>query len=53
MHSPENYDALAAFHPMNKMGAVEDIVRAVLYLEDASFTTGEILHVDGGLIAGR
>jgi NAD(P)-dependent dehydrogenase (short-subunit alcohol dehydrogenase family) len=53
MHSPENYDALAAFHPMNKMGAVEDIVRAVLYLEDATFTTGEILHVDGGLIAGR
>ena len=53
MHAPENYGALAAFHPMNKMGAVEDIVRAVLYLEDASFTTGEILHVDGGLIAGR
>jgi NAD(P)-dependent dehydrogenase (short-subunit alcohol dehydrogenase family) len=53
MHSPENYDALAAFHPMNKMGEVEDIVRAVLYLEDAAFTTGEILHVDGGLIAGR
>lgn len=53
MHAPENYDALAAFHPMNKVGTVEDIVRAVLYLEDATFTTGEILHVDGGLIAGR
>lgn len=53
MHSPENYDALAAFHPMNKVGDIEDIVRAVLYLEDAAFTTGEILHVDGGLIAGR
>lgn len=53
MHSPENYDALAAFHPMNKVGGIEDIVRAVLYLEDAAFTTGEILHVDGGLIAGR
>ncbi|GJE49902.1 Dihydroanticapsin 7-dehydrogenase [Methylobacterium tardum] len=53
MHSPENYDALATFHPMNKVGDIEDIVRAVLYLEDAAFTTGEILHVDGGLIAGR
>jgi NAD(P)-dependent dehydrogenase (short-subunit alcohol dehydrogenase family) len=53
MHSPENYDALAAFHPMNKVGDIDDIVRAVLYLEDAAFTTGEILHVDGGLIAGR
>ncbi|MGI3902436.1 MAG: SDR family NAD(P)-dependent oxidoreductase [Janthinobacterium lividum] len=53
MHDPGDYDALAAFHPMNRLGDVEDIVRAVLYLEDAAFTTGEILHVDGGLIAGR
>ncbi|WP_345817041.1 SDR family oxidoreductase (plasmid) [Paraburkholderia sp. PREW-6R] len=53
MHDPESVEKLAAFHPMNKLGEVEDIVRAVLYLEDATFSTGEILHVDGGLIAGR
>jgi NAD(P)-dependent dehydrogenase (short-subunit alcohol dehydrogenase family) len=53
MHDPSMVEKLAAFHPMNKLGEVEDIVRAVLYLEDAAFTTGEILHVDGGLIAGR
>jgi NAD(P)-dependent dehydrogenase (short-subunit alcohol dehydrogenase family) len=53
MHKPEIVEQLAAFHPMNKLGEVEDIVRAVLYLEDAAFSTGEILHVDGGLIAGR
>ncbi|MET0504954.1 MAG: SDR family oxidoreductase [Luteibacter sp.] len=53
MHDPELVDQLAAFHPMNKLGEIEDIVRAVLYLEDATFSTGEILHVDGGLIAGR
>ena len=53
MHNLGDYEALAAFHPMNRLGDVEDIVRAVLYLEDAAFTTGEILHVDGGLIAGR
>jgi NAD(P)-dependent dehydrogenase (short-subunit alcohol dehydrogenase family) len=53
MHDPKMVDQLAAFHPMNKLGEVEDIVRAVLYLEDAAFSTGEILHVDGGLIAGR
>jgi len=53
MHAPEIVELLAAFHPMNKLGEVEDIVRAVLYLEDAAFSTGEILHVDGGLIAGR
>ncbi|QSN63109.1 MULTISPECIES: SDR family NAD(P)-dependent oxidoreductase [unclassified Caballeronia] len=53
MHDPDMVEKLAAFHPMNKLGEVEDIVRAVLYLEDAVFSTGEILHVDGGLIAGR
>ncbi|WP_070107379.1 SDR family NAD(P)-dependent oxidoreductase [Burkholderia plantarii] len=53
MHDPEIVEKLAAFHPMNKLGEIEDIVRAVLYLEDAAFSTGEILHVDGGLIAGR
>ncbi|HEY2021336.1 SDR family NAD(P)-dependent oxidoreductase [Paraburkholderia sp.] len=53
MHDPDMVEKLAAFHPMNKLGEIEDIVRAVLYLEDAAFSTGEILHVDGGLIAGR
>ncbi|MBI0539673.1 SDR family oxidoreductase [Roseomonas sp. KE2513] len=53
MHDPNIVEQLGAFHPMNKLGEVEDIVRAVLYLEDAVFSTGEILHVDGGLIAGR
>ncbi len=53
MHSSDNYELLAALHPMNRMGEVADIVRAVLYLEDAVFSTGEIVHVDGGLIAGR
>lgn len=53
MHDPKIIEQLAAFHPMNKLGEVADIVRAVLYLEDAAFSTGEILHVDGGLIAGR
>ncbi len=53
MHDLEAMEKLAAFHPMNRLGEIEDIVRAVLYLEDAAFSTGEILHVDGGLIAGR
>ncbi|GAB2916534.1 SDR family oxidoreductase [Paraburkholderia jirisanensis] len=53
MHAPEAYQALAAFHPLNRMGEVDDIVQAILYLEDAAFVTGEILHVDGGQIAGH
>lgn len=53
MNPPETHATLGAFHPMGRMGEVSDIAQAVLYLEDASFVTGEILHVDGGMIAGR
>jgi NAD(P)-dependent dehydrogenase (short-subunit alcohol dehydrogenase family) len=35
------------------MGETQEIVDAVLYLEKATFVTGEILHVDGGASAGR
>jgi NAD(P)-dependent dehydrogenase (short-subunit alcohol dehydrogenase family) len=35
------------------MGEIRDIVDAVLFLESASFVTGEILHVDGGQSAGH
>jgi NAD(P)-dependent dehydrogenase (short-subunit alcohol dehydrogenase family) len=40
-------------HPVGRMGEVRDIVDAVLYLETATFVTGEILHVDGGQNAGH
>ena len=53
MHPPEAHPALAALHPMGRMGDVSDIVNAVLYLDDAGFVTGEILHVDGGQAAGH
>jgi NAD(P)-dependent dehydrogenase (short-subunit alcohol dehydrogenase family) len=35
------------------MGDTWDIVDAVMYLEEATFVTGEIMHVDGGASAGR
>jgi NAD(P)-dependent dehydrogenase (short-subunit alcohol dehydrogenase family) len=35
------------------MGEIRDIADAVLYLETASFVTGEVLHVDGGQSAGH
>lgn len=53
MHSPDNHEFLAGLHPVGHIGAVSDIVEAVLYLEGANFVTGEILHVDGGQIAGH
>jgi NAD(P)-dependent dehydrogenase (short-subunit alcohol dehydrogenase family) len=53
MHPPEAHQALAALHPMGRMGEVSDVVDAVLYLDGAPFVTGEILHVDGGQAAGH
>ena len=53
MHAPETHAALSALHPVGRMGEIRDIVEAVLYLESASFVTGEIVHVDGGQSAGR
>jgi NAD(P)-dependent dehydrogenase (short-subunit alcohol dehydrogenase family) len=53
MHAPERHAALAALHPMGRMGEVQEVVDAVLYLEAAAFVTGETLHVDGGAHAGH
>ncbi|WP_369250185.1 SDR family NAD(P)-dependent oxidoreductase [Streptomyces sp. R41] len=53
MHSEDTHEALAALHPVGRMGEPSDIVDAVIYLENAPFVTGEILHVDGGMSAGH
>jgi NAD(P)-dependent dehydrogenase (short-subunit alcohol dehydrogenase family) len=53
MHPVETHEALGALHPVGHMGEISDIVEATLYLESASFVTGEILHVDGGQSAGH
>jgi NAD(P)-dependent dehydrogenase (short-subunit alcohol dehydrogenase family) len=53
MHDPSSYDALANLHPVGRLGEIDDVVDAVLYLENAAFVTGEILHVDGGQSAGH
>ena len=53
MHAKDNHAALAKFHPLGRMGEVSDIVDAVLYLQNATFVTGENIRVDGGVHAGR
>ncbi|MFD7284687.1 SDR family NAD(P)-dependent oxidoreductase [Streptomyces sp. NPDC059863] len=53
MHPTDPDGRQAALHPVNRMGEVDDVVRAILYLEQAPFVTGEISHVDGGQSAGH
>jgi NAD(P)-dependent dehydrogenase (short-subunit alcohol dehydrogenase family) len=50
---PESYDALAGLQPLGRVGQVSDIVDGILFLESSPFITGEILHIDGGQIAGH
>ena len=53
MHPPETHAFLAGLHPLGRMGEIDEVVEAVLYLESAAFVTGETLHVDGGAHAGK
>jgi NAD(P)-dependent dehydrogenase (short-subunit alcohol dehydrogenase family) len=53
MHDPASYETLAQLHPVGRLGEIDDVVDAVIYLENAPFVTGEILHVDGGQSAGH
>ena len=53
MHKPENHESLKALHPIPRLGTVQEIVDAALFLVRAPFITGEVLYVDGGAHAGR
>ncbi|MEU9836520.1 SDR family oxidoreductase [Streptosporangium sp. NPDC048047] len=53
MHPEETHEFLSALHPVGRMGEIRDVADAVVFLENAPFVTGEILHVDGGMSAGR
>lgn len=53
VHAPETYDALAGSQPLGHVGHVSDVVAGIMFLESSPFVTGEILHVDGGQIAGH
>lgn len=53
MHKPETHGFLRTLHPIQRIGRVSEVVDAVLYLAEATFVTGEVLHVDGGAHAGK
>jgi NAD(P)-dependent dehydrogenase (short-subunit alcohol dehydrogenase family) len=53
MHAKDDHAALAKFHPLGRIGEISDVVDAILYLQNATFVTGENIRVDGGVHAGR
>ncbi len=54
VHPAGSYASLGSqMPPVGHVGQVSDVVDGVLYLESSPFITGEILHIDGGQIAGH
>jgi NAD(P)-dependent dehydrogenase (short-subunit alcohol dehydrogenase family) len=51
VHDPASYEGMAG--PIGRVGEISDIVDGILYLEQATFVTGEVLHIDGGQAAGH
>jgi NAD(P)-dependent dehydrogenase (short-subunit alcohol dehydrogenase family) len=51
--TPENKAALVANVPMERMGLSEELADAIVFIasDEASYITGHILNVDGGLTA--
>ena len=50
--SPDDLRALSDETPMGRIGKADEIAKAALYLagEDASFITGDVLNISGGLV---
>jgi len=47
---PEILEDMAADAPVGRNGTPEDVAKAMLYLTEADFVTGQILPVNGGLV---
>lgn len=45
-------DSFAKLHPLGRLGTPQDIADSVHYLANASWVTGVVLPVDGGVAAG-
>jgi len=54
VHPAESYAGLGPrLPPLGHPGQVSDVVEGILFLESSPYITGEILHIDGGQIAGH
>lgn len=48
--APEVLESLRQDTPLARLGTPEDIARAIAYLADAAFVTGQVLGVSGGFV---
>jgi len=53
MHKDHPRDFLKSLSPMGTIAEMADITDAVIYLMEARYVTGEVLHVDGGAHVGK
>jgi NAD(P)-dependent dehydrogenase (short-subunit alcohol dehydrogenase family) len=54
VHPADSYQELGdRLPPLGRAGQVSDVVDGILFLEASPYITGEILHIDGGQIAGH
>jgi NAD(P)-dependent dehydrogenase (short-subunit alcohol dehydrogenase family) len=51
LHDAASYAGMAG--PVGRIGEISDVVDGILYLDRATFVTGETLHIDGGQTAGH
>ncbi len=49
--SGSTIEELAKFYPLGRIGTPEEVAQAIYFLATASFITGAVLSVDGGLTA--
>ena len=53
MHHQDDHSILRTLNPMGVVSEAKDVADAVIYLAEARYVTGEVLHVDGGAHVGK
>jgi NAD(P)-dependent dehydrogenase (short-subunit alcohol dehydrogenase family) len=53
MHHNDDKSLLKTFNPMGALSEARDVAEAVVYLTEARYVTGEVLHVDAGAHVGK